>query len=94
MSVADTIAAQMGGYGRLRAFLGADQFVAMQDGLKIRFKGSPKANTVVVKLMPDDTYDMDFYKARGLNYPLVASIQGLYAEQLRHAFTSFTGLFI
>lgn len=92
--IAQTILDQLGGTGRLAAFLGADQFVAMESGLKFRFKGSPKANLVLIRLSHRDTYTVEFFKVRGLDYKPVALVEDVYADQLRHVFEQFTGLLL
>jgi hypothetical protein len=42
LDVANTILAQLGGAGRLRAMLGTKQFVGHKDALSFRFVGSKK----------------------------------------------------
>ena len=43
--------------------------------------------------MPDDTYKMDFGRIRKLDYKVVRSVTGVYAEALRDVFTEVTGLY-
>jgi hypothetical protein len=63
MAIAQTIADQMGGAGKLRAFVGAE-LTAQPNGLAITFKGSRKANKLSIVLAEDDTYTLKFYKTQ------------------------------
>ncbi len=94
MSVADTILKQMGGTGRITAMTGAHSFVAMEGGVKFKFRGSTKANLVTVRLTPRDTYTVEFFKARGIAASPIAIVEDVYADQLRRVFEQFTGLYL
>ena len=56
-------------------------------------KNSKGINHVKITLMPDDTYKMDFGRIRKLDYKVVRSVTGVYAEALRDVFTEVTGLY-
>lgn len=88
LEVPTTILAQLGG----RRFMLMTGAVVMGDenSLTVRFKGSPKANTLRVTLDPSDTYTVEFFAARGR---LVQSDSFVYAEDLQRLFTAVTGLY-
>lgn len=94
--VAQTIAQQLGGLGRLKAFLGASQFVALENGLQFKFKGSRKFNTCRVILDPSDTYTVEFgqYRPSKLDYVKKEEFDGIYCDQLVELFESTTGLYL
>ena len=94
MAIAETILRQMGGTGRLSVMVGAYQFVALEDGVKFRFKGSKKANLVMVKLTARDTYDVEFFKMAKFDYKQIAVVEDVYADQLRRVFEQMTGLYL
>jgi hypothetical protein len=90
--VADTIAKQMGGIGRLKLMLGAKNFTAGSDNLTFKWpnKERSRGNGVRIVLRPDDTYDMEFY-----NGPkLVKKYEGIYNDQLVSVFEKQTGWFL
>lgn len=92
MKVARTIANQMGGTGRLSAMLGANQFVAIENGLQFRYKMDRQANTCQIILDASDTYTMKFWKCSAKTCKEVASMSGLFFDQLQEVFTRQTGL--
>lgn len=92
----DTIAA-LGGMGKLRAMVGADNFIRgyETDGtpaLSFKFKGSKTANYARIALDPSDTYTLRLFKIRGYEAKPVYEASDLYAENLRPAFERATGL--
>lgn len=91
--VADTIAAQMGGIGRIRMMLGAKKIVALDNGLAIQWpnKERSKGNYVEVTLRPDDTYDMEFFNVTGAKKKSVKKYEMIYADQLTGLFRDWTG---
>lgn len=92
---AETIAAQLGGVGRLQAFVGAHDFVHDAKGsLTFKFRGSRRANAVTVEIEPTDTYKVTFWRwnRRSLKWKRVAEFTDIYAEQLPEVFETFTGL--
>lgn len=103
MTVAETIIQQLGGYGRLRAMIGAYDFVAREDKetgrfihLTFKFKGSRKANMVTIELDPTDTYNVTFWKfnARTLDLKEVSRHTMIYASNLKTLFEHETGLYL
>ena len=94
-AVADTILQQLGGH-RFRCMTGAKNFLAGDAALIFtlpRFAGV-KVNKVVVTLDADDTYTVNFYRLtkRGLNCETLATVAGVYGDNLRDVFTAKTGL--
>lgn len=84
---------QLGGMGRLRAMIGAHSFVAGEKELHFQFKGSAKANRVVIKL-ENDVYGVAFYAGRGVKIRKVAEVEGVYADALRRVFEAESGLYL
>lgn len=84
--------------------LGGNKFVAMtgaknltRDGNSLRFhlpRGFAKngINLVQITLDPSDTYTMVLSKYRGLKVTPIATVPGLYADNLARNFTYHTGL--
>ena len=92
---ANTLLQQLGG-GKFIAMTGAKNLMVDQKekSLHMRIgKNSKGINHVKITLMPDDTYKMDFGRIRKLDYKVVRSVTGLYAEALRDVFTEVTGLY-
>lgn len=99
LTVAKTIAEQMGGTRRLIAFLGAQNFVGGDDFLMFRFKkmGVSEANKCKITLDADDTYTMELFNignAPMYNYTTVYKGEGLYADMLVDIFESETHLYL
>ena len=91
MTISGTILTQLGG-SKFIAMVGAHGLLNLETGFQCRFKGSRDANLIRVELDADDTYTVKFYKARGLNCPLVMEFTGVYDSQLRSLFERKTGL--
>jgi hypothetical protein len=94
--IAEIIAQQMGGINRMVAMTGAHTFVDMGNGLSFKFKGCRKANCLQVILDSSDTYSLTFCKItqRGLEVETKLELSGVYADQLRGIFESYTGLYL
>lgn len=93
--IADTTAKYLGGYGRLTAMLGANNFSYDKDGtLNFRFKMCSKSNHVSFKLNGKDLYDVKFSKIWGTSFKTVAEFNDLYFDSLRNVFEKFTGLYL
>lgn len=97
--IANTIAVQLAhggnGYGRLKAMLGADNFMFDEIGaLSFSFKMCRKANRVRIELNSHDLYDITFYKLnmRAVECPVVREFHDVYAEDLARTFREYTGL--
>lgn len=86
---------QLGGYGKLRAMIGANNFSYDEKGtLKFMFRGCQKANFLEVILNPDDTYTMVFGKITSLDKKEVGRFEGVYWKQLKLVFEAETGLYL
>jgi len=58
----DQLSGGANGQGKLKAMLGARQFVTDKNWVSFAFKGSRKANKVKITLTAGDEYIMEFYK--------------------------------
>lgn len=97
MQIAKTILEQMGGTGRLHAFVGANTFVALPDGVMFYFKGSRKVNHVTVKLTADDLYHVTFEHIGSrpmCPVKVVDDADMLYDDMLIPHFETTTGLYL
>lgn len=96
LEIAQTIAAQMGGMGRLKIMTGASKFVVVDDGLRFCIPGKNFAkdsiNLIEIILTPRDDYTMTFYRVRGLTAKEVRRFEGVYCDMLVPVFTEATGL--
>ena len=95
-AIAIEIVRQIGGFGPLRAMIGAKDIMAIPRGLKFRWAAKSKngANAVRVILAPSDTYAVEFWSLRGLNSKLIKSFDDIYADSLRELFERETGLYL
>ena len=94
-----TILAQMGGAGRLKAMLGAKNFVRHEDGdgaLSFQFpnKARSKPNYCKITLDPSDTYTVAFGRVGSLDYRELATYSDIYADGLKSLFERTTGLYL
>lgn len=98
--IANTIVQQLcgGGTGRLKALIGAKDFVAIDHGLQFGFNARGKDNIGKVRIIltPMDDYRVEFYaRTKVIRLPeLVKMWEGIYADQLQGVFESTTGLFV
>ena len=97
--VAGTIVAQMGGFNKLEAAVGASNWTALENGLQFSFKGSRKANKCVVKLNGLDYYDVEFWKVNlrakdPCKLVSETAAPGLCFDQLIEYFEGQTGLYL
>lgn len=91
LEVANTIQAQIG--YKTMFMLGAKDIYALENGLQFRIRGSQKANKVRVILTPADTYNVEFWKIRGLSSEKVSEVEDIYAESLHSVIEEHTGLY-
>ena len=94
LQVAETIQLQLGG-SRFELMTGSHSFVGDVNYLSFQVGRNPKGVTHVrVTLDADDTYTVTFFKfnRRTLELKMLASVDGVYADQLRATFTMHTGL--
>ncbi|HWO96481.1 MAG TPA: hypothetical protein VNM45_09135 [Bacillus sp. (in: firmicutes)] len=86
---------QMGGAGRLQAFVGGHDFICKEEGtLQFIFKLCSKANMFEIRLDCTDTYSMTFYQNGVNGRQEVESFTSLYNDQLQSVFEDFTGLYL
>jgi len=89
--IAIEIFKQLGG-GHFKAMVGANQLVALPDGLTLKFKGSRKANHLVIKLNGLDLYDIELWKCTPKTFKKVDTGSNIYFDGLQDWFTNATGL--
>lgn len=96
--VANTILLQMGGAGKLRTMIGANNFMAIDNGVQFSFKGCKKLNKVQIVLTAADLYDVKFYKInmRNLDNSMIPVSESarIYFDQLVEVFEHMTGLYL
>ncbi len=92
--VALTIGNQLGGLGRLKAMIGAYNFVAHEDGLSFKFKGCKYCNYCKITLDPSDTYSVEFGRVRRFEYIAKDTMTGIYNDMLIDTFEDYTGLYL
>jgi len=85
---------QLGGFGRLKSFVGAHSFVSDGNMLRFKFKGSKIANVLAIYLTPQDDYTLKFIKIWGTKVTTVKELEGVYCDQLVDIFESTTGLYL
>jgi len=85
---------QLGGFGRLKAFVGACNFVSDGNNLTFKFKGSTVATHLSITLNSLDTYDLKFIKVRGTEAKTTKELRGIYGDQLVQIFEETTGLYL
>lgn len=92
MQVAQTIREQLG--PAFDAMTGARNFVGSHRCLQFTIgRGAHDGiNRVRIELAPSDTYTLTFYRVRALKFTVVATVYGVYADQLRATFTAATGM--
>jgi hypothetical protein len=94
MTVAQEILKQLGG-NRFVAMTGAKNFVASHDALTFRLPSNFAAkgiNIVRVTLDANDTYTVQFYKARGVDVAEIEKCTDVYFDFLQELFSDRTGL--
>lgn len=100
--IAQTIGQQIGGLNKVAVMTGAKDFVALSQvdeqlgGLKFRIgRGAKNAiNTVMIKLMANDTYTVEFWTVRGVKATRKAVAELVYCEDLMDVFEAETGFYL
>ena len=92
-SIAKEILNQMGG-PRIGAFIGTKTWIACDNGLSFRFKGSKKYNMCKIALNSMDTYDITFYRFYGVKLTRREEINDVFCDQLVEIFERTTNLFL
>ncbi len=86
-----TILEQLGG-NRFVAMTGARALVSSPDALSFSIgRGATKGINKVKIILADDLYRVEFYKLRGMDIKLIATVDGVYADRLQEVFTEQTG---
>lgn len=99
LDVAQTILKQLN-QRSLVMMIGAKDFMGAgaEDGhsgsLKFRFstRSADGSNSIVIKLMPSDTYRVEFWSIRGTSVKLKKAVDDVYADALRKTIEYQTGL--
>ena len=96
LEVATTICNQIGGTGKLRAMIGATNWLADENSLMFSFKGSKKVNKCRITLKANDTYTIELFKfsPSKLTCDTKAVSNGIYFDQLIPAIENMTGLYL
>ena len=92
---AETLLQQLGGR-KFIAMTGAKDLMVDRENKSLHMKigrNSKGINHLKITYMPDDTYTMDFGRIRKLDYKVVRSVKGVYAEALQDVFTEVTGMY-
>ena len=95
--IANTILAQLGG-NKFLAMTGAYNLLIDGNGLRMKLrKNQSGAGIMRVTLKGDDTYKMEFIKARTVKCEIkittVREFDGIYFDQLQSRFTEVTGYY-
>ncbi len=93
MQIAQTILQQLGG-NRFIAMVGARNLASV-NGNALSFKvgrNSKGVTHVMITLAPADLYTVETFKCRGMEIAKLATVENVYAENLREVFTAQTGL--
>lgn len=93
---ANIIIEQLGGFGKLKAMVAAQQYYIDDENSSVgfKFKGSEIANVVDIKLTALDLYDITFKKIQRFEVTIVKQFKGMFAEDLIPTFEDFTGLYL
>lgn len=91
MAIANEISKQMGGNGKLKAMIGAKDFMAIENGFAFKY---PKAKYVKITLNGKDLYDVEFSSIRGGKQKVLNTYNDVYATDLKGLFERETGLYL
>lgn len=100
--IANIIAAQMGGAGKIRLFTGS-QLIALKNGLRIQFPEDLDSlkgiNRVEVILNAADLYDVTFsriHRPEGgeMQMDVIDTSEGIFCDMLKSVFEDTTGVFL
>lgn len=84
-AIAQTIVQQIKAQDKwAMASWGANELVALEDGIQFRVKGAhvKSGGRVQVRLNATDTYDIRLIRVRGMNVKELGSADGVYVDQL------------
>jgi hypothetical protein len=92
-TVAQTILRQLGG-NRFIAMTGAKNLLATDTGFQCKIgSGATDGITHLRVDLVNDLYTMTFLKVRGTSIKTIATIEMVYADNLRDVFTDKTGMY-
>lgn len=91
--VAQTIAEQLGGTGRIKMMTGAYNFGTSGNNLTFRIKNR-KVNYVRITLNGKDLYDLQFGRVSGTKFTIVKEYSDIYNDQLIELFEQTTGMYL
>jgi len=94
IEIAQTIIAQIGGLGPLKAMTGAKNFINHGDGVSFRFPNRRGPNFVKITLDGSDTYTILFGSIRKYELTKQKTFDGVYCDQLSRIFENETGLYL
>jgi hypothetical protein len=78
--------------GTALPMLGAKDLVASENGLQFKIQGCQRGNKVRITLDPSDTYTVELWKVRGLDFKQIGDQSFVHADQLHGALKALTGL--
>lgn len=91
-NVAKTLSEQIG--SRAFAMLGAKNILAKPDGLQFKIgTNAKKITNIVIDLMSDDTYRIQFWRIRGVDIRMIHEVHGVQVAELRSTIETRTGLY-
>jgi hypothetical protein len=96
MFSAKAVLQQLGG-NKFAVMTGASGFVAGPNFLQFCLPKKPGyckngINKVKITLEPSDTYTVEFYRIRGVDFTLISKHEDVYNDMLQELFTRETGL--
>ena len=92
LEIANTIISQFG--KTFPMMVGMKSPVAIENGVQFGIAKATKGiNKVVVTLNSMDTYDVSFWKITNKTTKEIASVEGVYNDQLSGVFETVTGLY-
>ena len=87
-----------GGQNRLKAMLGADNFLLVPNGISFKFKMCSKANYIKLTINSNDLIDIKFSKIQKnrstceLSEKNIKVFNDIYIDGLKEIFSTYTGL--
>lgn len=95
--VARTILHQLGGPGRLKAMIGARNFVLEDDALVFALPSNfakKSINRIRIRLSWNDLYEVTFSRVRAGKTTVVSEFSDIYADVLKNVLERETGLYL
>jgi hypothetical protein len=98
-AVADIIAQQLGGLGRLSAMIGAKNFAYAKEGrgmFSFQFPNRKRSapNCIKIVLEASDTYTVHFFRIGRADFKELGTVADVYADNLKSLIEDRTGLFL